>query len=178
MFPLKLDFLPIEGDDLIEVYRLPVGKGTDRGGVAKYAGGQQHHAAELGVVGMAVLRTVDGMPPAQPGVVEHRIPGQGFQDAHRPEPMLVLPGVLIQVPVWGQIDQQLRPGLVLLRRVHGVSAHSHRNKGVVVVIFSGRNDANIQMDIFSRNRFVHDPVKLAEMGFDMGLNGIHIRLVV
>ena len=92
--------------------------------------------------------------------------------------MLVLPGVLIQVPVWGQINQQLRPGLVLLRRVHGVSAHSHRNKGVVVVIFSGRNDANIQMDIFSRNRFVHDPVKLAEMGFDMGLNGIHICLVV
>ena len=126
----KLQFIPVEGDHLIEVDLLAARQDADFAAIFGVLGAGQNSGAQLCVLCKGLL-IVHGMAEAQPGIAGNGQTGQDFQQANGPIPPLILHRFLIQLPVPRQGDGKLRPFQLVfrqfLRHLHAVSAHTHRH---------------------------------------------------
>ena len=180
MLHFIVQFIPIEGDHLIEVDLLAARQGADLAAVLRTLGAGQNGGAQLRVF-CKVLLIVHGMTEAQPGITGNGQTSQGFQQADGPVPLFVFHGLLIQLPVRRQGNGQLRPLQLIfrqfLRHIHPVSAHAHGDQGVIVSLLSGRHHADVHMDVRG-NDLVEYILKLAEILLDVSLDGLHLLLGV
>ena len=103
-----LHLIPIEGDYLVEVDLLATRQDADLAALLRPLGAGENGGAQLCIL-CKVLLMVHGMAEAQPGVAGNGQAGQGFQQADGPVPPLVSHVLLLQLPVLGQGDGQLRP---------------------------------------------------------------------
>ena len=175
---LIFQFIPVEGDHLIEVDLLAARQDADLAAIFSVLGTGQNGGAQLCIF-CKVIPIVHGMAEAQPGITGNGQAGQHFQQADGPVPLFVFHGLLIQLPARRQGDSQLRPlQLVfrqLLRHIHPVGTHSHGHQGVVVPFLSGRHNTDVHMDV-RRNQLVEHILDLAEILLDMPLDGLHLLL--
>ena len=132
---LEVHLLLIQREELIEIYLIAAGEGTDRRLLGESTGVDQHDAVEAGVFRKGgAVRVGNGMAPAQPAVLVDGQAGQDFQPADGPVPRLAL---FAHLPVGGQADKQLSPLQLLagqiLRHVHGMGPHAVGHQDIVVL---------------------------------------------
>ena len=173
-------FIPVEGDHLIEVDLLAAGQDADLAAIFGVLWACQNGSAQLCAL-CKVLLMVHGVAKAQPGIAGNGQAGQGFQQADGPVPPLIFQVLMLQFPVSRQSNGQFRPlQLVfgqLLRHIHPVSAHTHGDQGVVVPLLGGRNNADIHMNVRGRKLMEHI-LELAEILLDVPLDSFHLLLGV
>ncbi len=95
---LIFQFIPVEGDHLIEVDLLAARQDADLAAIFGILGAGQNGSAQLCVL-CKVLLIVHGMAEAQPGIAGNGQAGQGFQQADGPVPPLILQILMLQLPV-------------------------------------------------------------------------------
>ena len=177
---LIFQFIPIEGDHLIEVDLLAARQDTDLAALLRPLGAGENGGAQLRVLRKGLL-IVHSMTEAQPGVAGNRQAGQNLQQADGPVPRFVFHGLLIQLPVRRQGDGKFRPLQFVfsqfLRHIHPVSTHTHGDQGVVVPLLSGRHHADVHMDV-GGNDLVEHILDLAEILLNVPLDGLHLLLCV
>ena len=165
MLHLIFQFLSVEGNHLIEVDLLATRQDADLAAIFGVLGTSQHGGAQLCAL-CEVLLIVHGMAEAQPGIAGNGQAGQGFQQADRPVPPLILQILMFQLPVPRQRNGQFRPLQLVfrqfLRDIHPVGTHTHGDQGVVVPFLGGRHHADVNMDVRRRqlsswNTFSNSP---------------------
>ena len=179
MGQLELHLLEGEGDHLVEVHLVPAGEGTAHRVLVEALGLGEHQAAQPGVVGEGgVVRVGNGVPPAQPAVLVDGQPGQDFQPADGPVPLLPRFGDL---PVGGQGDDNLRPLQLpvrqLLGNVHPVGPHAEGGQDVVIPLRGGLHDVDIHVDIRGHDLVKH-VVAGTEVPLQVGLHRVPVLLFV
>ena len=180
MGQLIFQFIPVERDHLIEVDLLAAGQGADLAALLRPLGAGENSGAQLCIL-CKVLLMVHGMAEAQPGVAGNGQAGQGFQQTDGPVPPLVSHVLLLQLPVLGQGDGQLRPlQLVLrqlLRHIHPVSAHAHGDQGIVVPLPRGLHHTDVHMDVRG-GQLMEYMLEITKILLDVSLDGLHLLLGV
>ena len=180
MLHFIVQFIPVEGDHLIEVDLLAARQGADLAALLCTLGAGENGGTQLRIF-RKVFLIVHGMTEAQPGVAGNGQAGQNLQQADGPVPLFVFHGLLIQLPVRRQRDSQLRPLQLVfrqfLRHIHPVSAHAHGDQGAVVPLLRGRHHADVHMDV-GRNQLMEHILELAEILLDVPLDGFHLLLGV
>ena len=180
MGQLILQLIPVEGDHLIEVDLLAAGQDADLAALLRPLGAGENGGAQLCVF-CKVLLMVHGMAEAQPDVAGNGQAGQGFQQADGPVPPLVSHVLLLQLPVLGQGDGQLRPlQLVfgqLLRHMHPVGAHAHGDQRIVVLLRRGGHHADVHMDVRG-GQLMEYMLEITKILLDVPLDGLHLLLGV
>ena len=179
---LVLDLLPIEGNHLIEVDFVPVRQAAEKGIRPKHTGTEQDLTPQLRVLreGDTIPTLIQCSPGFQPYLrVLHGEVGGGQHHPDGPAPPLLPTVRLCQLPVSGQIDEQLRPFQfflpTLLRETHPMPAQADSDQSVVVMLRPGRDDGDLQRVIWVavvREELGIDTELLVDMYFHMAENVI------